>query len=94
MLLGGAEYLAAFHDAYRAAGRHLKHGAWYIDVHTSTTAVTSPLFNSLQCAAAPARTRPPPGGGALRAAFGPVHTHTHTHAHTHTAHQRAPGLAL
>ena len=61
MLLGGAEYLAAFHDAYRAAGRHLKHGAWYIDVHTSTTAVTSPLFNSLQCAAAPARTRPPPG---------------------------------
>ena len=49
MLLGGAEYLAAFHDAYRAAGRHLKHGAWYIDVHTSTTAVTSPLFNSLQC---------------------------------------------
>ncbi|EOD25368.1 hypothetical protein EMIHUDRAFT_237798 [Emiliania huxleyi CCMP1516] len=39
MLLGGAEYLAAFHDAYRAAGRHLKHGAWYIDVHTSTTAV-------------------------------------------------------
>ncbi len=48
LLLGDAEYLAIFHDAYHAARRHCKHGAWYVDVHMGSAAVTWPLFNSLQ----------------------------------------------
>ena len=48
LLLGDAEYLAIFHDAYGAALRHLKHGSWYVDAHARTVQVTWPLFNSLQ----------------------------------------------
>ena len=49
LLLGGSEYLAMFHDSYKAAIRMLKHGPWYVDSNTHTGQITWPLFNSLQC---------------------------------------------
>ena len=44
LLLGGSEHLAIFHDAYLASARHLKRGAWYVDVHAASGQVVIILY--------------------------------------------------